>query len=66
MFQDRIIIYLSDIQLLYGISKSGACEVKKRILCALGKDKKKRLTIQEFCDYEGLELDKVKEKIQVR
>lgn len=59
MTTHRIIIRTSDISKLEGISPSRASEIINIIKSALKKGKKQLLTIAEYCDYRGLEHDKV-------
>lgn len=53
----RIIIRPDDVVKLYGVKYKRASELIVRIRIALGKRSRQRLTIKEFCNYEGLPLD---------
>jgi hypothetical protein len=60
---NRICIYPKDIQVLTGKSERYARKVVAQIRKHYLKDKKQLLTIKEFCDYMGLEINEVKESI---
>jgi hypothetical protein len=60
---NRICIYPKDIQVLTGKSERYARKVVAQIRRHYSKDKNQLLTIKEFCDYMGLEINEVKESI---
>ena len=60
---NRICIYPKDIQVLTGKSERYARKVVAQIRRHYSKEKNQLLTIKEFCDYMGLEINEVKESI---
>ena len=58
MTTNRIIIRTSDISTLEGVSLSRASEIHNTIKAGLGKSKKHRLTISEYCADRGFEYNK--------
>lgn len=61
---DRICIYPKDIQILTGKSDRYGRNLIKKIKKALCKQDHQFITIEEFCQYTGLCLATVKEKIR--
>lgn len=59
MLRQRIIIYSKDIQLLTGKSDRAARTLLQKIRIKIGKEKNQAITIQEFCEYLGLNEEKV-------
>jgi hypothetical protein len=59
----RVVIYPKDIQLLTGKSERYARKLVYQIKRHFEKEKYQPLSIKEFCDYMGLELEEVKATI---
>ncbi|MGV8947044.1 MAG: hypothetical protein ACOH1N_11485 [Lutibacter sp.] len=55
----KIIIYPSDIMLLTGKSESYARKEIQKLRLALKKEKHQKVTIKEYCEYYGLDLNDV-------
>lgn len=60
----RIIIYTSDISILFGWSMRKCQRELVIIRDSLGKLKHNKVTISEFCKYYGIEEDEVRKHIQ--
>lgn len=59
MTTHRIIIRTSDIAVLEGVSSTRASVILNTIKSGLNKTKKQRVTIAEYCDDRGFELNRV-------
>lgn len=57
----RVVIYPKDIVLITGKGERNARDLHKRIRRKLGKVEHQALSIKEFCQYMGLEVDEVLE-----
>jgi len=55
----RICIYPQDVQIITGKSERYGRKVIKSIKDNLNKQKHQLVTIEEFCEYMGLEVDRV-------
>ncbi|MCB9311117.1 MAG: hypothetical protein H6567_13765 [Lewinellaceae bacterium] len=53
--RNRCVIYVKDIMIITGKSEKSARRYLKTILDKLGKSKEQFVTVDEFCDYAGLE-----------
>ena len=51
----RIFIYTCDIAALEGLSVKRAYEIMRTIMDSLNKEKPQKLTIDEYCDYRGVQ-----------
>lgn len=56
---DRIIIYTSDIRLLTDKSESYARKEIQNLKRVLNKEKHQKVTIKEYCQYYGFNIDEV-------
>lgn len=56
---DRICIYPKDIQRITGKSERQCRNIIASIKSQLKKEKHQVVTLQEFCDYMGIQLDHV-------
>jgi hypothetical protein len=61
---NRICIYPKDIQIVTGKSERFGRNLIKKIKEALSKQNHQFITIEEFCQYTGLCLNTVKEKLR--
>ncbi|WP_028295896.1 hypothetical protein [Olivibacter sitiensis] len=59
MKKQRLIIYASDISLITGKSHRQALRLLKDIHFVLGKQKHQPVTIREFAEYMGLEVEEL-------
>ncbi len=59
----RIIIYPKDIQRITGRSERYGRKLLQQIRFELGKDDHQLVTIHEFADYAGIDLEQVEEFI---
>lgn len=59
----RIIIYPKDIQIITGRSERYGRGIIQKIKKHLNKEKHQLVTIDEFCDFMGIENETVKELI---
>ena len=59
MIKKRICIYPQDVQLITGKSERYGRKIIKTIKDKLHKQKHQLVTIEEFCDYMGLEKEEV-------
>ena len=55
----RIIIYPKDIQLITGKSERYGRYLMEKIRIHLGKEKHHLVTVQEFCNYTGIQYEQV-------
>jgi len=55
----RICIYPKDVQVITGKSERYGRDVIKKIKEDLNKQKHQLVTIDEFCEFMGIEIDKV-------
>lgn len=60
----RLFIYTKDVQVLTGKGKTAAHRLIMAIKKSLDKQKYLPLTVQEFCEYTGLSLDIVVERLK--
>jgi hypothetical protein len=60
----RICIYPKDIQILTGKSECSAPKIMARLKENLSKDKHQVITIKEFCEYMGFNIEEVKPLIK--
>lgn len=60
----RIFINPSDISILEGLSAQRASEIHRLIMDSYGKEKPQKLTFSEYCEYRGVSVEEVTEKIQ--
>ena len=63
MNTERIIIRTSDIELLFGITKSAASRQMRIVKAALNKKHHQRVSIIEFAEYMDLDADDIKNSI---
>ncbi len=56
---DRIVIYVSDIMLLTDKSESYARKEIQKLKKALNKEKHQKVTIKEYCQYYGFNINEV-------
>lgn len=59
MLPSRIVIYAQDIENITGRSARGARLLLQKIKQAYGKKPQQLLTVAEFCEYTGLEVEEV-------
>lgn len=59
MPMDRIVIYTSDIRLLTDKSESYARKEIQSLKRVLNKEKHQKVTIKEYCQYYGFNIDEV-------
>ena len=59
MIKKRICIYPQDVQLITGKSERYGRKIIKNIKDKLKKQKHQLVTIDEFCEYMGIEKEKV-------
>ncbi len=59
MLTKRLVICAQDIARIVGVSTSTGRRLLVRIKQAKGKQSHQYLTVEEFCDYTALPLDKV-------
>lgn len=59
----RICIYPKDVQIITGKSERYGRHIIKKIKEDLNKQKHQLVTIDEFCQFMGIELDKVEKLI---
>lgn len=64
MANRRIIITCSDIEIITGKSHSSAYRELQQVRDALGKKDHEYLTIEEYCNYSGLNEEKVRVEIR--
>lgn len=63
--ETRIFIYPADLTILTGKSYRRCWQMYHNLLDCLGKDKKKKLTIQEYCKLEDVSEDEVKKILKI-
>jgi hypothetical protein len=56
---DRIVIYVSDIMQLTDKSESYARKEIQKLKKELNKEKHQKVTIKEYCQYYGFDIDEV-------
>lgn len=61
---DRICIYPKDIQRITGKSERQCRNIVANIKIQLNKEKHQVVTLQEFCDYMGIQMDHVAQFIK--
>lgn len=59
LFMTRIVMYSSDIIFLTGKSESYARKEIQNLKRALNKEKHQKVTIKEYCQYYGFNIDEV-------
>ena len=59
----RICIYPKDVQVITGKSERYGRDIIKKIKEDLNKQKHQLVTINEFCEFMGIEMEKVEELI---
>ncbi|HLS96137.1 MAG TPA: hypothetical protein VK017_11305 [Sphingobacterium sp.] len=62
MTNERICIYAKDISILLGKSYKQSVRILRTIKDAYGKDVKQYLTIEEFSEYTGIDVEAIREK----
>jgi hypothetical protein len=60
---ERICIYPKDIQVVTGKSERWGRNLIKKIKETIQKDSHQLVTVEEFCQYTGLQLDEVKKAL---
>jgi len=55
----RLCIYPNEVAIITGRSLSSSQALIRQIKDAYGKQKRQKVTIKEFCDYEGLPYEEV-------
>ena len=60
---DRLVIHPKDIQIVTGRTDRYGRKLISRIKTSLNKQPHQLVTIEEFCNYTGLELQEVKRQI---
>lgn len=63
--QKRIFLYPSDIAVLTGKHYKTCCRIYHTLLDCLGKDKKSKITIREYCRLEDVKEDEVKKALDI-
>lgn len=61
---ERVCIYPKDVQIVTGKSERWGREVIKRIKSYFSKEPHQFVSIEEFCQYTGLSVHSVKEKLR--
>lgn len=61
---ERICIYPKDIQIITGKSERWGRDLIKKIKEHLGKQKHQVVTVEEFCQYIGLQLETVVKRLR--
>jgi hypothetical protein len=59
----RICIYPKDVQVITGKSERYGRDIIKKIKEDLNKQKHQLVTVDEFCEFMGIEIEKVEELI---
>ena len=59
----RVCIYPKDIQQITGKSYRQSLRILHQIRNVLSKEKEQLVTVDEFCEFTGIEMDKVEELI---
>lgn len=59
----RICIYPKDVQVITGKSERYGRDIIKKIKEDLNKQKHQLVTVEEFCEFMGIEIEKVEELI---
>jgi hypothetical protein len=59
----RICIYPKDVQIITGKSERYGRDIIKKIKEDLNKQKHQLVTVDEFCEFIGIEMEKVEELI---
>jgi len=61
---ERVCIYPKDVQIVTGKSERWGREVIKKIKSHYSKESHQLVSIEEFCQYTGLPVQTVKEKLR--
>lgn len=61
---NRICVYTKDIQQITGKSDKTCRSIMNKIRKHLNKEKYQSITIAEFCNYQGLDIQEVKKLIK--
>jgi hypothetical protein len=64
LLMERICIYPKDIQIITGKSERWGRDLIKKIKEHLGKQKHQVVTVEEFCQYIGLQLETVVKRLR--
>ncbi|ODT51420.1 MAG: hypothetical protein ABS68_12905 [Niastella sp. SCN 39-18] len=64
MEMERVCIYPKDVQIVTGKSERWGREVIKKIKSHYSKEPHQLVSIEEFCQYTGLPVQTVKEKLR--
>lgn len=62
----RIFIYPKDLAILTGKSYVNACRIYRILKDCMGKPKKSKITVKEYCTYEGVSETEVKEALKIK
>ena len=62
----RIILCCSDLELITGKSQKTCLKLIQTIKDALDKKKHQKLTIKEYCEYEGIQYEEVVEALRLK
>jgi len=61
---ERICIYPKDVQIITGKSERWGRDIIKKIKVKFSKENHQLVTIEEFCNYSGLSLPSVLERLR--
>ena len=64
MKQKRLVINVTDLMLMIGISESTARRLMKRMKMYFNKEQSDLITVNEFCKFTGLDKDDVEEYLR--
>jgi hypothetical protein len=63
---EKITINTSDMAIIFGVSLRTAQRRMQLIKAALSKQKHQSLTIEEFCRFEGIDVEMVVKKLKIK